>query len=377
MVDTVRTQQQLLDRMQVNVAGVQTGKRGDVLVQTLRDFVVSIPALGGGLQNIVEDTTPQLGGTLDMNTFNIQAANAAGPCIVDEAASDTNPTLIPNCANLGTGIGSSDINNIHFITNGIHQFNVSSSNLLARLAGGPAMRNTTVGTTAPGFAPRRDDLTTGVGGALGTVGLITGGIQRFQVQAGGNCLTQTAASQLGGSNPNAGRIINQAASATVPTLIPDAADINTGFGRAGSDQLSAIAGGFEVMRFNEVASSVNITFFGPFQSTNSAGSSLLATAPTATIPSIVPRRSDGTTGIGSSANGDLTLIGSATEQIRVDATGVGFFATTPVGQSAAYTRNATVVEDRTLLASASATTLNNNNVLAALIADLQAIGILG
>lgn len=45
--------------------------------------------------------------------------------------------------------------------------------------------------------------------------------------------------------------------------------------------------------------------------------------------------------------------------------------------SNAYTRNATVVEDRTLLASASATATNNNNVLAALIADLQAAGIIG
>jgi hypothetical protein len=44
--------------------------------------------------------------------------------------------------------------------------------------------------------------------------------------------------------------------------------------------------------------------------------------------------------------------------------------------SAAYTRNATIVEDRTLLASASATTLNNNNVLAALIADLQDRGVI-
>lgn len=45
--------------------------------------------------------------------------------------------------------------------------------------------------------------------------------------------------------------------------------------------------------------------------------------------------------------------------------------------SAAYTRNATVVEDRTLLASASATAINNNNVLAALIADLQVRSLLG
>lgn len=41
-----------------------------------------------------------------------------------------------------------------------------------------------------------------------------------------------------------------------------------------------------------------------------------------------------------------------------------------------YTRNATIVEDRTLLASASATATNNNNVLAALIADLTQKGLL-
>lgn len=49
----------------------------------------------------------------------------------------------------------------------------------------------------------------------------------------------------------------------------------------------------------------------------------------------------------------------------------------PSAAPVAYTRNATVVEDRTLLASASATTINNNNVLAALIADLQARALIG
>lgn len=60
-----------------------------------------------------------------------------------------------------------------------------------------------------------------------------------------------------------------------------------------------------------------------------------------------------------------------------DGSTVGFFGTTPATQPAAYTRNAVIVEDRTLLASASATALNNNNVLAALIADLQSLGIIG
>jgi hypothetical protein len=70
--------------------------------------------------------------------------------------------------------------------------------------------------------------------------------------------------------------------------------------------------------------------------------------------------------------GDIDIVGD----LNHDGTNIGFYGTTPAAQSAAYTITATAVEDRVLLASASATTLNNNNVLAALLADLQAIGIL-
>ena len=70
--------------------------------------------------------------------------------------------------------------------------------------------------------------------------------------------------------------------------------------------------------------------------------------------------------------GDLMILGD----LDHDGSNVGFYGTAPAPQSAAYTRNAAVVEDRTLLASASATTINNNNVLAALIADLKAVGLL-
>ncbi|KKN76745.1 hypothetical protein LCGC14_0367160 [marine sediment metagenome] len=60
-------------------------------------------------------------------------------------------------------------------------------------------------------------------------------------------------------------------------------------------------------------------------------------------------------------------------------TGAGFervLTTADRTDASVYTRNAVIVEDRTLLASASATTLNNNNVLAALIADLQSADII-
>ncbi len=60
-------------------------------------------------------------------------------------------------------------------------------------------------------------------------------------------------------------------------------------------------------------------------------------------------------------------------------TGAGFERVLTIADrtdASVYTLNAVVVQDRTLLASASATTLNNNNVLAALITDLQSAGII-
>ena len=87
------------------------------------------------------------------------------------------------------------------------------------------------------------------------------------------------------------------------------------------------------------------------------------------VQAIVIRRTTGKVTI----INELEMDGS----LNHDGSTVGFYGTAPAAQSSAYTRNATIVEDRTLLASASATILNNNNVLAALIADLQAVGLLG
>ena len=53
----------------------------------------------------------------------------------------------------------------------------------------------------------------------------------------------------------------------------------------------------------------------------------------------------------------------------------GIFGQTPAAQPSAYSRNATAVESRVLLASASATTVNNNNLISAMIADLQSLGV--
>ncbi len=89
--------------------------------------------------------------------------------------------------------------------------------------------------------------------------------------------------------------------------------------------------------------------------------------------------SEGTLDDGAAGAAKLVVTGEVEidGDLNHDGTNVGFYGTAPAAQSAGYTRNAVVVEDRTLLASASATILNNNNVLAAMIADFQAVGLLG
>jgi len=74
------------------------------------------------------------------------------------------------------------------------------------------------------------------------------------------------------------------------------------------------------------------------------------------------------------ANDAMAFYCNGTSNMSVSKTKWGIFGSTSA-QTAAFTRNSTVVEDRTLLSSASATVTNNNNVIAAIIGTLQAHGI--
>lgn len=55
---------------------------------------------------------------LEIGGGDLRMADAAGPAILNEAATNTNPTLIPNRADLDTGIGSQAAGNVSIIANG-------------------------------------------------------------------------------------------------------------------------------------------------------------------------------------------------------------------------------------------------------------------
>jgi hypothetical protein len=78
-------------------------------------------------------------------------------------------------------------------------------------------------------------------------------------------------------------------------------------------------------------------------------------------------------------DGTVTIGGTNARRVNVGRSAglLGFYGAAAVVQSLPYGRTAPAVGTRTLLSSASATPTNTNNVLAAVICDLQAIGLIG
>ena len=146
--------------------------------------------------------------------------------------------------------------------------------------------------------------------------------------------------------------LNVLPTATIPNIVPNRFDQDTGIGQNAIDSMSLIAGATEILRITEDTEN-KINAFAPIFITEQAAS-------------FADVAGEGQVWVRDDAPNTLMYTDDAGSDFIVGGSPTGV-----------YTRDATVVEDRTLLASASATTINNNNVLAALIADLQARGLLG
>lgn len=170
--------------------------------------------------------------------------------------------------------------------------------------------------------------------------------------SGSRSLTITNLGLLANSTSGA-MISNAAASSTAPTLIPNRSSATTGFGAQASGNISMIVAGAEVGRIistgiqgsafhptgttipaaagiyqpaaNQVGVGISGARIGIFTSSglvmdNAASPLITASAASSTAPSIIPNRSQLQTGIGAQAAGNVSVIISAAEKIRVDGT---------------------------------------------------------
>lgn len=90
----------------------------------------------------------------------------------------------------------------------------------------------------------------------GDTGFYELGDDNIVVALGGAGRFQFLSQSFFGNNANAASLLNEVASGTNPTLIPDRADDDTGIGHSAADQLSLIAGGLEGLRVTEAAAAI-------------------------------------------------------------------------------------------------------------------------
>lgn len=299
-----------------------------------------------------------------------------------------------------TGIRESTDDNMQFVTAGVARFSVSSSRLTG--SNGSCMTTGLASATTPVFCPSSGDLDTGMGKyGADALSLIAGGVEVLRltedagttqvlVEGAGTAakpsLAWVAEPNSGFYRPSSGKLslvlsgvqrmgisssnISTGSSngplmqqlngtATVPTLIGNGSDQDTGLGGAGSDSGSLIAGGVEVATFKEAASAVQLIvdpgmtsttalpglafgdgdsgFYeladdvvysviagvnrvrfdtGGVRAAASGGPGMRNTVSSATNPGFTPDEGDSDTGIGTNAADQLSLIAGGVECMR-------------------------------------------------------------
>lgn len=130
----------------------------------------------------------------------------------------------------------------------------------------------------------------------------------------GNSAAVSLLTTMNCQNPNGCRLSAAAASATSPTLIPNRTDVTTGIGADASGDVSVITAGTERMRFKNAG---GVTTLTGISASAASGFALLNSNASGTVPTLIPNETDTTTGIGAQAAGNLSLIAGATEAVRV------------------------------------------------------------
>ena len=126
---------------------------------------------------------------------------------LNEAASGTNPTLIPNRAGTNTGIGATDNQAMDMIVNSVSRMHFGTTGidvtdpLRGVNAGAYAALNEAASATNPTLIPNRADLTTGIGGISGEISLIVDSVEAVNIDSAGVVITGNLA--VSGAGPHA------------------------------------------------------------------------------------------------------------------------------------------------------------------------------
>ena len=224
-----------------------------------------------------------------------------------------------------TGVFRQGTNRLGFAVNGIAQFVINPTELTAVVAGGPLLRNFDSTAIIPNIVSDSGDVNTGIGSAgADQLSFIAGGVEGIRVTEIAAAITvaiagdTTVTGDVLAADAAGPAMLNEAASAINPTLLPNKANPTTGIGQAGATSISVISSGVEDWRIGGTL----LQGIGAGGGIGS-GPALFNRVPTSAIGTLMPNRSDLDTGIGWAGADSLSLIAGAIEGLRITAPGAG------------------------------------------------------
>jgi hypothetical protein len=234
------------------------------------------------------------------DTTSFRAEDAAGPALMQEAATSTNPTLIPNRGDLNTGMGSYTSDVLSLIAGGVESLRVGE--------GGSAEINALLADDVNGLRITATNAT-----------YTTNVIQPFVTRAASSAFDFIEAVTSAGAavtyrlrGDGVHHSGNGSLSSPAYSFI---SDTNSGIYWISADNWSIVAGATDILAVN----TSGLTLYGGRLTGSAANGPVVANETASTTnPTLIPRGGDYTTGVGSGASGNLSLITVGAEAMRID-----------------------------------------------------------
>jgi len=282
------------------------------------------------------------------STASLTAANAAGPALMNEAASVSNPTLIPDKGVPATGFGSNGANTVYGISNGSEnlRFGNGAVTVTGSLTVSGGVR--VLDGTALGFGDDQDitlthDHNVGIGLNAGSTIYRSAAGQYDAAFTVREAVAARAHFEWGHSNTGGyGSVLgvqNGGGQPYISFMSGPGTNSNT-FRTYGKRGAGIYYNGSTSMVFYDVSTATadnqtattrmtlnttngDLTVTGSLTANNAAGPALMNEAATETNPTLVPDKADPDTGVGWVSANIGSLVAGGTSAMQWSATGVG------------------------------------------------------
>lgn len=191
-------------------------------------------------------------------TFRSELGN--GPAMRNvSSTSGTVASLVPRQGDSDTGIGNAGDDRLAMIAGGVLGIRViESAGVITNqlfgttsmdIAGGPALQSEAATFNNPSIVPNKSDDDTGIGyGGADVLDLIAGASNRVRLTSGDSVFR----GDWNANTSSGPALLDEGASSSNPTIVPNRADDDTGIGRDAVDGLALIAGGVDCLRVREI-----------------------------------------------------------------------------------------------------------------------------